>query len=277
MAATSVRPSGTVLTSTDATAIPVAASTAVRRILCGPPRPAVVIGTPAGAVYLRTDDGELLAVLAPTAARLPMAAVAVDALRERPEPGQRGSVGAGRIDAGGLSAHVVRWWDPRPVLPLWTPELLAANLAQISLADPEIDLPPGPVRALRAALHDRDHTVTVRAASALIGLGPGLTPSGDDVLIGLISSLVCLGHPVSAPTAAAVMASAHGRTTDLSLALLRHASLGECVGAVGTLLRALAGAGDLPAAQRRLLAVGHGSGTALCIGVLLGAASVARA
>ena len=258
-----------------AAGVPVAASTALHPALTGAPQPAVVVGTPTGAVYLRTASGELLAVLVPGAARLPMGAVVGDrdALRRRPGPGQRGYVGAGRIDAGCLSAYVVRWWDPRPALPRPRAGVLAANLGGGQALSGRREA----VQALAAALRDNTQAAMSDAVRGLVGLGSGLTPSGDDVLIGLVSALVCLGHPDAGRVTGCVQRAAADRTTDLSLALLWHASLGQCIGEVGHLLRALSGVGDLPAAHRRLLAVGHSSGGALCLGVLLGAEAVARA
>jgi hypothetical protein len=249
--------------------VAVAASTAVRATLAGPVQPAVAVGAPAGAVYLRAADGELIAVLGPAAARLPIGAVAgnENLLGNRPSTCQQGQVGGGRIETSCFSAHVVRWWNPRPTLPPLAPGVLATNLAQ--LADHGAPAATGlPDRALRAtlpalgaALRERDETAAVDAAATLVGLGPGLT---------------CLGGPAFTRVAVDVQAAAAGRTTDLSLALLRHAALGHCVGAVGALLRALAGLGQLQAASRKLLAVGHSSGAALCAGVVLGADVAAR-
>jgi len=204
-----------------------------------------------------------------------------DALRSRPETGELGQVGGGRIEVGCLSAYVVRWWDPRPALPPVRTALLTSNL---ELLGPIVEATSGvPADAvtnvlppLTGALRLGDEDAALQAAEGLIGLGPGLTPAGDDLLVGLLSALVCLAPPRFTDLAARVSAAAKGRTTELSLALLRHASLGNCVGAVGVLLRALAGAGDLLTAHRRLLSIGHSSGPALHFGVVLGADIVAR-
>lgn len=263
---------------------PVAASTATRPLVEGPLQPATVLGSPSGAIYLRTGGGELVAVVSPRAARLPMGAVAATpaALRNPPTPGQLGTVGSGRIEAGPLSARVVRWWDPRPALPPVHGGVLAANLALLTRRERQevSGLPARVVHdtlpALGAALRAADEDAAVHAASALVGLGPGLTPAGDDVLVGLLSALACLGHPESAVFAARLLAAADGRTIDLSLALLRHAAIGNCIGAVGSVVRALAGAGELRSAHQRLLAVGHSSGAALLVGILLGADVTAR-
>ena len=84
--------------------------------------------------------------------------------------------------------------------------------------------PGGPLAALRGAVRRADLDAALRTATRLIGLGPGLTPAGDDVMAGTIAGLVLLGHPAAERFAAGVYALAAGRTTELSRALLRHAA-----------------------------------------------------
>ena len=55
--------------------------------------------------------------------------------------------------------------------------------------------PGGPLAALRGAVRRADLDAALRTATRLIGLGPGLTPAGDDVMAGTIAGLVLLGHP----------------------------------------------------------------------------------
>lgn len=50
------------------------------------------------------------------------------------------------------------------------------------------------VRRLGQALAQDDSAATAKLAGALIGLGPGLTPSGDDALIGMLAARRCLGE-----------------------------------------------------------------------------------
>jgi hypothetical protein len=66
------------------------------------------------------------------------------------------------------------------------------------------------------------------------------------------------------------------QTTHVSAALLVHASRGECVPELAGLIAALDGRGDVTAAVRRLVTVGHSSGTALGHGVLLAVATAGR-
>ena len=95
----------------------------------------------------------------------------------------------------------------------------------------------------------------------LVGLGPGLTPAGDDVLAAMLLTLSAVPGTQSAVRAlVAETAPLLARTTALSATLLRHAAAGRGIPEVTELVDALAGSGDLAAATARLLAVGHSSG-----------------
>jgi hypothetical protein len=117
-----------------------------------------------------------------------------------------------------------------------------------------------------------------RAARSLVGLGPGQTPSGDDLLAGLMvasqrtSTLVGGPRRIAAPVPRAVLDAAEGRTTDLGLARLRYAAEGELDERSELALAALL-AGDATAVEattRELLAYGHSSGLDTLVGLLLG-------
>ena len=106
-------------------------------------------------------------------------------------------------------------------------------------------------------------------AERLLGRGPGLTPSGDDVLIGFIAMCAHAhrewGLPDPAPLAAALAAIAPARTTAVSAALLSEAAHGRFAPVVGAVCRA--GPADLPAALARLAVVGATSGLDTLVGV----------
>jgi hypothetical protein len=115
------------------------------------------------------------------------------------------------------------------------------------------------------------------AADRMVGLGPGLTPSGDDLLCGFLVTLHQLAPPGGGTRA---FAAALGRlvatravraTTALSATLLGHAARGEAPAEVVDVLTALGqdGPGDRLTARAlpRLLAVGHTSGRDLALGV----------
>ena len=254
----------------DPVTLPVAASAALADLLTGPERGVLVAGCGTGAAYLRDGAGSVLAVLAPAAPRLPCAVLTGDRVPDWPL-GADGTVGLGRIAVGSWLLPVVRWWDPRPALAPADPARLARAAEQLlglerEAASPALTgLPVSAVEGLAATRPE-----VPRAVLALAGRGPGLTPLGDDVLTGWLSTLSCLGHPRAVWVAAEVLAAAAGRTTDLSMTLLRHAAKGECVGPLGALLRAVTTGGDMPRARNALVAVGHSSGTGLALGVRLG-------
>jgi hypothetical protein len=121
--------------------------------------------------------------------------------------------------------------------------------------------------------------LTPELVDRLLGAGQGLTPSGDDVLAGLLVAARAFGLPIAA-VRARVLAARPGCTTDLSAALLRCACRGEAVPQVRALLRAMSQASErvtrLRHALRELCAVGHTSGVAMAIGVAAAATSAVR-
>ncbi len=138
-------------------------------------------------------------------------------------------------------------WAPEP-LPTWTRTTLAAGLAELENVRP-CELPTG---GLAAFLHSGQGTSAVpsepvsmvaapaitmlsqwatadtqvrcpgQALRTLIGLGPGLTPSGDDFLAGFTVALNAAGQCEQAKALAnEIDMLAADRTSDLSLAHLR--------------------------------------------------------
>jgi len=99
------------------------------------------------------------------------------------------------------------------------------------------------------------------AAARLAGLGQGLTPAGDDWLVGAML-WAWLSQPGPERACSLVAAAAAPRTTALSAAHLRAAAAGQCSAAWHRLLPALCGGpqAKLEAAARDVLAVGHTSG-----------------
>jgi hypothetical protein len=173
----------------------------------------------------------MLTVGLPTAVRLPHSLV-VPAL---PAPG---SV----LDTGDF--RVTRWWQPpRPT--------------GLVVTD------PAPVAALATSTYDR------LDPDRLVGSGPGLTPSGDDVLAGALVTARATGDPRLATWSAATRRALRRRTTTfVSRALLHDALAGWCVPELARLLVALARhPADLGAAAAALRAVGHSSGQSLLDGV----------
>jgi hypothetical protein len=131
------------------------------------------------------------------------------------------------------------------------------------------------IRAARTT----DGAAAETAARALIGLGPGLTPAADDALGGLLAAARYVararGKDVGRWRALGrrVRRAARGRTTAVSEALLRCATIGAVAASVGALLQALGAPEPAPLerALGRVLALGHTSGGDTALGILLGA------
>jgi hypothetical protein len=109
----------------------------------------------------------------------------------------------------------------------------------------------------------------------LLGLGPGLTPSGDDIVAGALCALRLLGGEKTFTAALAdhVTGAALTRTTALSATLLRLAAQGDVAAEVGRVFMGITGHACLDEPARRLLEIGHTSGADLAAGLLAGGAA----
>jgi hypothetical protein len=130
---------------------------------------------------------------------------------------------------------------------------------------------------LRGVLeNDRVPAAQSEAIQGLIGLGHGLTPSGDDFLAGALALLDALAETKAhAALASAINASPCKLTSPLSGCLLRAAASGH----VGeNLWRAVAAviSGDVDEAVAAVRRVGHSSGWDMLVGVATTLQVVAR-
>lgn len=266
---------------------PVAASSAVELALVGPQRPVSVVASTPVATYLRTggDADTVICIAAAEAVRVPCAVVVEAKSRPVPPPvGTMGTVGGGVLAVGDATYRISRWWRPPRPRGLGTvpPALLAGAVRWLTgrVADP-LDA------AGRAAVADLVQSLgagepPTAAIGQLLGRGPGLTPTGDDVLAGALVVLSALGSPAAGVLADAVTAAAPGATTTVSAALLGHAARGECIPQLADLIEAVGQGGPgtatgcLPRTAGSLLAVGHCSGAGLLHGVLVGLAVAHR-
>lgn len=280
--------------------LPGAASLAVRGLIDGPRRLSRVIAAFPSAVYLQLcgfgPEPRVLALVTAGAVRLPNGVV-VSPYQRRDAPaagtpsplavastGDPAYVGEGAVQVGRIRVLVRRWWDPSPVLgPLSAARLVQGCAAldetcSASPVKPGLKDHPAPAR-LAACCGAGDLAGAVEVAEHLVGLGPGLTPSGDDMLGGLLLALRLLGGSIRGGTravwladwlGAAVTSYATDRTTSLSATLLHCAAHGQAAGEVVTVLRAFAGQEPAMPAVTRLLAVGHTSGADLAWGLAAG-------
>jgi hypothetical protein len=138
------------------------------------------------------------------------------------------------------------------------------------------------VRLLCDAARRGQAATLARAARALAGLGPGLTPSGDDLLGGFAAAWTLVGESLGVPVEASTRVTeglrvgAKSGASPLGRAWLAHACRGELwepmTEFAGLLLSAESR--DPAGAVRPALAVGSSSGTDWMVGFLLGAAAV---
>jgi hypothetical protein len=120
------------------------------------------------------------------------------------------------------------------------------------------------------------------AVTYWVGRGPGLTPSGDDVLVGMVAALWFSGaiDPSSLASLRKLVESAANRlTTEISADYLHYACRGMVDGMVRDLLVALDRSNTVGVlnAVDRLSRHGHTSGLDCVLGVLIGLISASRA
>lgn len=254
--------------------LPAAASRGVRHLLDGPRKPGVLLGASSNAAWLQAG-GHVLVLSGPGAVRLPngvTVAEPTDVVHSR--SGDHCVVGEGLLEIGTVKASVVRWWDPRPSLDSTTVSDLATKCSD---ARQRFECPDD--EGLGKSLLSNDAAAVRHSMCALLGKGDGLTPEGDDVLVGMLAGLRLLGPAVGAPGAGGMLAAvapivlteAPFRTTALSAALLRHAVAGEVADPVAAFLQALTGRGSLEKAVDDLHMMGNTSGVATACGILVAA------
>ncbi len=255
------------------------------------------------ACNLRTDGGELLALLAPELGNAP------HAIRVR---APSGLAFVDHLVAGqrvGCRAAVLRVAGSELAVDLNSAELWQSRLEgwRVDLARPTVDLAwQAAWRSLQRhrqsdrnprllAVHERGQALAEAgrgldldragaALRALIGCGPGLTPAGDDLIVGFLAGLWCTRHDDPArrrflgQLGAAVTVAA-AATGEISRTCLRYATRGNVAEPLAGLARAIAlGApiAELERAAERALRVGHTSGGDGVQGLLLGIGAWSR-
>lgn len=126
-----------------------------------------------------------------------------------------------------------------------------------------------------------DSKMLNKAVLPLIGLGCGLTPSGDDILMGVIGALSLFSdwqdiRRLCDGLSDVIASSVHGRTTFVSASYLEYAKKGFQSEALGDFLSSIVnGSGHkVFESSKRLLMFGHTSGHEIVLGSLLCLASI---
>lgn len=257
--------------------VPAVASIAIHGQVASPVTTAEVVGTSNHAVWLLLDDA-VIVLSSRDATRLPNSVEIPQLASDRPFRGigygTAAEVGFGHIVFEELVVEIVRWWDPRPLVPATSLFALAHRIAGLPSEVPGVF-----AAGLREALVAGSPARLLVAAKTMLGKGPGLTPEADDYLAGAVAATRALADATGVASAVHMLDRAapslarlaSTRTTAFSAALIHHALRGQLAAPAGSLLRAFAQRGEVAAAHRRLLDVGHSSGPALAAGMVLGA------
>lgn len=245
-----------------------------------------VVSVHARAINLLLDDGPLVALLPEESPLHPWAVAIAITRRDLARIAENApvrvadgviEVGSSRIELAGLEVVDLRLKRRLRALPA-TVRALASH-AEAKPAD-------GPFEpALAVALERFRAGGEIRGLAALVGLGEGLTPSGDDVIVGALAGLDA-ALEASGEAAAlrqrlcAELEQGTSRTTRLAAQMLDAAAAGFYAEPVLGLLQTLAlpkpGAKALERAVAALLAVGHRSGADTLSGIVAALERLAR-
>ncbi|HXV07544.1 MAG TPA: DUF2877 domain-containing protein, partial [Burkholderiales bacterium] len=123
--------------------------------------------------------------------------------------------------------------------------------------------------ALGEAHRDGSAQAIAHAVHGLVGLGPGLTPAGDDALIGWLAGTALLGPDRRSELLCQAVRARLARTTDVSRAHLEDALAGAFSEPLAQFANALVrGPGEAQRALADLAAVGATSGLDAAAGLL---------
>lgn len=217
------------------------------------------------AIYAQTIDDRPIAVCSRDAARMPFSATLPHNSSRLPLTrwpiGTAGVIGNGQLQLGADIFAATRF-TPRVVLPSVTLTHDTIDRLRSLIELTELDLPA----ELITEVTDRNRPLPV---SELIGRGSGLTPTGDDLLIGILAGQHAMGHNLGALNHV-IRARLH-TTTWLSRNLLDLALQHRFGEPATDLLSALpSSATRWSCAVKAVQAIGHTSGSALAVGIAAG-------
>jgi len=274
-----------------------------------------VLAVPHQSCYLTDEDGDIFAVVPETFGNGPFNLVipaSSRSLLEALSPGALVASTGSRLTFGqhfDVGLEHAALWDPKAYAALGAdPDHLIRSLIELyrtavtrspeqslvrllphireeSLPQPLQAVPHFPrshalIGGLIESLARRSRRSLKVVTSSLAGLGPGLTPAGDDFLAGLLLALAMVQEHREdadlAEIARLVLDTAAPRTHEISAAYLKAAHAGEASEAWHALF-ATAAAGDGPRIARaavKIMAAGETSGADMFAGFLGGMEAV---
>lgn len=143
----------------------------------------------------------------------------------------------------------------------------------------------GGVRNLLVGVAEQDEALLKKGLDKLVGLGTGLTPSGDDLLLGFSGSLSVVSRRARDPELEGLLSliarhlrDLRDRTTFVSGSLLSYACAGRISSSVLSVIRALMfqGPSEARSAAENLMRLGASSGSEILLGVTLALSLISR-
>ena len=156
-------------------------------------------------------------------------------------------------------------------------EIVADDLFQLNIGSLLSQRISKPVMQLISSTEQFDIQGSILAAEKMIGLGPGVTPSGDDILIGFLASLWSTAGKNQTQLSFirsfgdALMQIAK-QTTEISCTYLYHATQGQFSSSLSNLAEGIASGNQVEKAIEEAMQVGHSSGMDSVTGLLIGLA-----
>lgn len=154
-------------------------------------------------------------------------------------------------------------------------DLVADDLLQTGTGSPLSQRIGKPAMSLVASADEFDIQAAIRSARQMIGLGPGVTPSGDDILIGFLAGLWSMAGESREKLTfirsfGADLLELAGQTSEISRTYLMHAAQGQFSSSLSYLAEAIATGGGVEESIRSAMLVGHSSGADSVTGLLMG-------
>lgn len=172
------------------------------------------------------------------------------------------TIGSGSVRLGDTEVRIGRFVDYRMHrLPSADVTSMRGHLlATTGESSQSAEIQPAVLELLR--------TTPADALPSVLGLGSGLTPFGDDVVCGMLATLLANDDACAPGLRDEVLRLAPHRTTALSATLLRRAADGDVLPAFADLVRALHDDPDhVSTSIAQLLSIGHTSGAGMMLGL----------